>query len=99
MAKVILRQKAIDDLTDIWNYTIYRWTENEAEKYYQAIKYACKEIGENPDIGREYNEISENLFGLKSGKHIIFYYQISEDEIDVVRILHGRMDLKSRIFE
>lgn len=99
MAKVILRQQAISDLTDIWNYTIHKWSENQAEKYYQAIKFACKEIGENPIIGKEYSEISKNLFGLKSGKHIIFYCQISDDEIDIIRILHERMDLKSSIFD
>lgn len=99
MVKVILRQEAIDDLTDIWNYTLWEWSERQAEKYYEAIKFACKEIGENPGIGKNYTEISKHLFGLKSGRHIIFYHQISEDEIEVIRILHERMDLKSRITE
>lgn len=44
MAKLILRQKAIDDLTDIWDYTIQSWSENQADKYYGIIKTACKEI-------------------------------------------------------
>lgn len=97
MAKVILRQEAIDDLTDIWYYIIQEWSENQADRYYEAIKSACKEIGENPTIGKVYAEISKNLLGLKSGKHIVFYHQISKDEIEVIRILHERMDLKSRI--
>lgn len=99
MAKVIFRQQAIDDLSDIWDYTIQKWSENQADKYYDTIKYACKVIGENPNIGKIYNEISKNLSGLKSGKHIIFYHQISEDEIEVIRILHEKMDLKNRINE
>lgn len=99
MAKVILRQEAIDDLNDIWNYTFEQWSENQADKYYATLKFACKEIGENPELGREYEEISRNLLGLKSGKHIIFYHIISEDEIEVIRILHERMDLKSRLTE
>ena len=60
---------------------------------------ACNGIGENPDIGKEYDGISNNLLGLKSGKHIIFYQQVSDDRIEVVRILHERMDLKFRIIE
>lgn len=99
MAKVVLRQEAINDLTDIWNYTVQEWSESQADKYYEAIKYACKEIGENPSIGRNYTEISRHLLGLNSGKHIIFYHQISEDEIEVIRILHERMDLKNRLNE
>lgn len=99
MAKVILRQKAVDDLTDIWEYTLEEWSENRADKYYETIKFACKEIGKKPNIGKIYAEISRNLLGLKSGKHIIFYHQTSKDEIEIVRILHERMDLKNRVNE
>jgi len=99
MAKVILRQKAIDDLTDIWEYTFQKWSKSQADKYYESIKFACKEIGESPKIGKIYPDINKNLTGLKSGKHIIFYHLISEDEVEVIRILHERMDLKNRIKE
>ena len=99
MAKVILRQEAIDDLNDIWAYTFEQWSENQADKYYATIKFACKEIGENPNLGREYTEISKNLLGLKTGKHIIFYQLIAIDEIEVIRILHERIDLKNRLGE
>lgn len=95
MAKVILRQEAITDLNDIWNYTFEKWSEKQADKYYATIKLACRGIGENPEIGNEYSGISTNLLGLKSGKHIIFYHLISDNEIEVIRILHERMDLKN----
>jgi toxin ParE1/3/4 len=55
---------------------------------------SCNGIGENPDVGKEYIGISKNLLGLKSGKHIIFYQLISENEIEIIRILHKQMDLK-----
>lgn len=97
MAKVILRQEAIDDLNKIWDYTFEKWSESQADKYYATIKFACKEIAENPELGREYTDISRNLLGLRSGKHIIFYHLISDDEIEVIRILHERMDLKNRL--
>ena len=99
MAKVILRQKAIDDLNDIWNYTFETWSAKQADKYYATIKLVCNGIGKNPDIGKEYRGISQNLLGLKSGRHIIFYQLLSEDKIEVIRILHERMDLKNRIVE
>jgi toxin ParE1/3/4 len=99
MAKIVFRQEAINDLTDIWNYTLQKWSENQADRYFETIKAACKEIGENPSAGKNYTEISNHLFGLTSGKHIIFYHHISKDEIEVIRILHERMDLKFRINE
>ena len=99
MAKVILRQKAINDLNDIWDYTFEKWSAKQADKYYATIKLACNGIGKDPDVGKEYYGINKNLLGLKSGKHIIFYKSISEDKIEVIRILHERMDLKKRITE
>lgn len=97
MAKVVLRQEAINDLIDIWDYTAQEWSENQADKYYEAIKFTCKSIEKNPKVGKNYGEISKHLFGLKSGKHVVFYHQISEDEIEVIRILHEQMDLKNRL--
>ena len=99
MAKVILRQEAIDDLNSIWDYTFEKWYEKQADKYYATIRMACNGIGENPNIGKEYDGISRNLLGLKSGKHLIFYQQISSDRVEIIRILHERMDLKNRIIE
>ncbi len=97
MARVVLRQSAIDDLSEIWEYFAAKWSENQADKYYQSIKYACSEIGAFPDIGKRYIEISKSLLGFKTGKHILFYHIISEDEIEVIRILHERMDLKTKL--
>ena len=97
MFKIILRQEAIDDLNDIWNYTYEKWSEKQADKYYTTIKLACKRIGDDPNIGREYHNVVSRLVGLKSGKHIIFYN--SNDEVEIIRILHERMDLKTKLTE
>ena len=99
MAKVVLRQQAIDDLSDSWEYTLQKWSEKQADKYYESIKVSCKEIGKHPNIGKVYNAISKNLLGFKTGKHIIFYHSISATEIEIIRILHERMDLEKRITE
>jgi len=99
MANVVLRQEAIDDLNDIWDYTFDQWSENQADMYYATLKFACNQIGANPELGREYNAIKQNLRGLKCGKHIKFYHSISENEIEIIRILHERMDLKNRLTE
>lgn len=99
MFKVSFRQKAIEDLNNIWTYTYENWSKNQADKYYVKIKFACTEIAQNPKLGKVYNGITEGLFGLKSGKHVIFYSFISNNEIEIIRILHERMDLKNRLTE
>ena len=72
MAKVVLRQEAIDDLNNIWYYTFETWSETQADKYYATIKMACNGIADNPNVGKEYDGINKNLLGVKSEKHIIF---------------------------
>lgn len=99
MAEVILRQEAIEDLNNIWKYTSEKWSETQADKYYAMLKLSCKEIGKNPEIGKEYERINKNLLGLHSGRHIIFYQLVDENELEVIRILHERMDLKNRLNE
>jgi toxin ParE1/3/4 len=86
-------------LNDIWAYTFEEWSEQQADKYYATLEFACMQIGKNPELGKEYGGINSNLLGLRTGKHIIFYQIITEDEIEVIRILHERMDLKNRMNE
>jgi len=99
MPKYFLTNKAVEDLSGIWNYTYKTWSENQADNYYNFLISFCKEISENPKIGRNYNEINKNIFGYLAGRHIIFYRVIKENEIEVLRILHESMDLKNRMRE
>jgi toxin ParE1/3/4 len=94
MAEIIFRQEAIDDLNNIWEYTFEKWSESQADKYYLMLKLSCMEIGNNPEVGKEYDEINKNLFGLNSGRQIVFYQFMDTLEIEVIRILHEKMDLK-----
>ena len=99
MAKYKFTNKAVQDITNIWNYTLNKWSENQADKYYLKLITNCKDIAENPDLGKTYFGIAEKLFGFKAGRHIIFYRFLEKNEIEITRILHEQMDLKNRIKE
>ncbi len=99
MAKFKLTNKAVDDLTRIWIYTCDTWSENQADSYYFMLLEYCNEIACNPDLGKNYSGVTENLLGLKAGRHIIFYRKKEENEVEITRILHEQMDLKYRILE
>lgn len=99
MAKYFLTNKAVEDLSKIWEYTYEVWSEDQADKYYEMIIDSCKEISGNPEKGKNYYEIDPNILGFKIGKHIIFYQVIKANQIEVLRILHERMDLKNRMQE
>lgn len=97
MAKYYFTNKAVEDLTEIWNYTLETWSEKHIEKYYNILLFSCEELAKNPNLGKNYEIITKGILGYKSGEHIIFYSIISKNEIEVARILHGMMDLKSKL--
>ena len=99
MAKYHLTNKAVEDLTNIWNYTYEEWSESQADKYYDALFEAIQDISQNPDLGKNYEGIAKGVSGFLKNKHIVFYLRINSDLIEIVRILHGRMDLKLKFWE
>ena len=99
MAKYTLTNKAVADLSEIWNYTVITWSENQADKYYFMLVDACQELADGKIAGKNYPEINPEILGFRTGQHILFYRKISESEIEITRILHFQMDLKNRINE
>lgn len=97
MARFKFTNKAIQDLSDIWEYTIEIWSEKQAEKYYNLIIDSCAELTKNPKQGKTYFEIYPELFGYNVSKHIIFYRLIDRSTIEITRILHERMDIKTKL--
>ncbi|TPG31818.1 type II toxin-antitoxin system RelE/ParE family toxin [Flavobacterium pectinovorum] len=97
MAKYHLTKKAVLDLNEIWNYTYEEWSESQADKYYMLLLDSCQEIAENPNLGKKYNIVINGLLGYKSNEHILFYQILVNNEIEIIRILHGRMDLKNKL--
>lgn len=99
MADYILSNKAIEDLSTIWNYTYDAWSELQAEKYYFMLLGTCQDLADGQISGKSYPEISPEILGFKAGRHIIFYRKAKQVGIEVARILHSQMDLRTRLEE
>ena len=97
MADYFLTKKAVEDLNNIWEYTFQKWSEQQADRYYYMLLNSFQEIADNPNFGKTYDQVTPELFGLKVSRHIIFYRKLDDQPIEITRILHGRMDLKSRL--
>ena len=99
MANYSLTKKAVEDLSEIWNYTYITWSEEKADLYYHMLLDNCQAIAENRVIGKNYEGVIKSIFGTRAGSHIIFYRKVATNQVVIVRILHNRMDLKKRIQE
>jgi len=95
MPKYVLTNRAVKDLSDIWNYTFDIWSEKQADKYYNEILKLCGSLAKNPELGKKYFNLLEKLRGAKVNKHIVFFRRLENNVIEIERILHERMDLKT----
>lgn len=95
MAQYFLTRKAINDLAEIWNYTLITWSEEQADKYYKLLIEEFKSISENPHLGKQYPHVAPNLFASIFKMHLIFYRKISPGKIEITR--HQSMDVKSHL--
>jgi toxin ParE1/3/4 len=99
MPDYILTNKALEDISRIWDYTYEKWSEEHADKYYSLILISCEELANKRVVGKKYPEVHPDVFGYKIGQHIIFYRPTKGGKVEVARVLHSRMDLRSRLDE
>jgi toxin ParE1/3/4 len=93
VSRYLLSPAAQADLGQIWNYTHDRCGIDQAEEYLRELQRAIERAAANPRIGRAGDEIRPGYRKLAAGSHMLFYRVSADGEIDVVRILHQRMDV------
>jgi len=91
-----LTPSAKSDLIEIWNYTVEIWGEKQAEKYLQDIEDKLNQLPANPELGKQRPEIAPGYYSFPAQKHIIFYLH-SDHHIDIIGILHGKMDIDKNL--
>ncbi|WP_245833646.1 type II toxin-antitoxin system RelE/ParE family toxin [Nonlabens spongiae] len=72
----------------------------QADRYFNLILDEIEYLAEYPEHGEDYSQIKKEYFRSRIKSHFIFYKINSKIEgIEVIRILHQRMDLESRIYD
>jgi toxin ParE1/3/4 len=94
--RFVLKPRAHADLDEIWDYTADRWGLDQAETYIRRLWNDIQTVADNPSLGRECIEVRPGYRKYPSGSHVLFY-RLTDDGIDVVRILHERMDYERHI--
>lgn len=98
--KYIISREAINDLDGIWLYTSKKWSVKQADRYLNWIIDGVEYLTNNPEAGKDYSNIKEGYFRFRVKSHFIFYKINSHKEaIEIIRILHQRMDIDSRLGE
>ncbi|MEV8215127.1 type II toxin-antitoxin system RelE/ParE family toxin [Leifsonia sp. NPDC077715] len=79
------------DLSLIWDYTEDRWDALQAETYITEVRAAIERIADDPRRCHPCDEIRPGYRRYGIGSHLVFYFP-RESGVDVIRILHQRMD-------
>lgn len=95
--KYLISEQAINDLNDIWLYTFHKWSKAQADRYYDLIIGEIEFIADNYLIGKSAEQTRKNYRLTKVKSHLIFYRKVENEIVEIVRILHQRMDIKKRL--
>ncbi len=94
--KFKLTNKAKSDLEDIWNYTNKTWGPDQADTYIDTLHARFLWLTRNTSLWRQRDDVLEGLYSYYESRHIILFRQYNKG-IEIVRILHGRMDMQRHL--
>ncbi|MCB0787648.1 MAG: type II toxin-antitoxin system RelE/ParE family toxin [Flavobacteriales bacterium] len=91
-------QAAADDLEGIWLYTVEHWSVEQADRYLSRILDTFHQILLAPGDGKDFGHVRSGYRAMKAGSHLIFYRSDeASGAVEIIRVLHGRMDLDNRL--
>ncbi|WP_424003576.1 type II toxin-antitoxin system RelE/ParE family toxin [Maribacter sp. IgM3_T14_3] len=95
--KYIISVKARNDIKSVAKYTIKEFGKSQSLKYANGLKVILEELANNPELGRRYVAVkNQMLLRYRFKSHVVFYYIIS-DGIFIVRVLGGKMDFPKHL--
>ena len=92
----VISKNAITDLEEIWLYTVNKWSAAQANRYYNLIFDEINYICSNINTGKSMEHVRKGYRASKVKSHLIFY-RVINDTVEIIRILHERMDIENRL--
>ena len=89
--RVVRTPAAKQDLLDIWGYYARVGSYDVADATLRELDLAIREIPINTLLSRDRSELMAGLRFVLVRPHIVFFL-VSNEEIRIMRILHGRRD-------
>jgi toxin ParE1/3/4 len=84
------------DLEDIWRYTAEHWSIDQADHYHNLLMDGIESLVGAAHRGIAVDHIRPGYRRLNAESHVIFY-RPAENGIEIIRILHGRMDFNRHL--
>ena len=92
-----ISRQAIEDLDKIWIYTFNKWTKEQADRYFDLIITEIEFLADNFMTAKSAEQTRKNYRVTKVKSHLIFFRKAENDIVEIVRILHQLMDIKTHL--
>jgi toxin ParE1/3/4 len=83
------------DLEEIWLYTVQHWSVDQTDRYVRDLLDTMQALARGRKSGQVCT-VREGYFRYSAGSHIVFYRQ-TPGTLNVVRVLHQRMDIERHL--
>ena len=97
MTRFDLTRAARADLKSIARFTQERWGLHRRNAYLKQMDRAFRALADNPGIGQACDDIRTGYCKFPQGAHVIFYKEMADHDLLIVRILHAAMDVDTNI--
>ena len=83
----VFSKQAVQELEEIWLYTVDKWSVEQADRYYlliiEEVNYICKNI----HSGKSFEEIRSGYRASKVKSHLIFYRIVKKKGCQLQKLL------------
>ena len=97
MKKYRISRQALEDIDNIWLYTLQNWSVNQANRCYRLIYQEIEYILEDFDSGKDIGKIKSGYRQARVKSHLIIYKKADDNVLEIVRVLHQAMDIPNRL--
>jgi toxin ParE1/3/4 len=92
MAQFRLTVQAEEDFDGIGAYTEETRGMKQATKYLTELDQTFAALAHPPALGKDRSDLRANLLSCPCNKHVVFFRRDAENNVEILRILHERMD-------
>ena len=94
MSRIRFTEACKTDLGEIYRY-IAQDNIAAADKHRQCLEKRWLALIDQPRMGRKRDALSPGYRSVTEGDYVILYRLVSESELEIVRVVHGKRDLGS----
>lgn len=97
MKHPLIHKAAHTRLGEIWDYTVEKWGEEQADRYVRTLGTCMEGLFSQRHLWRSVRDKRlPEVFFVRCEHHFIFFRELP-DQIAVISILHENMDLLQRL--